>query len=66
MGSNSALIKNTSIGERGNLELRFEFYNIFSRSNLNGVDSSMTDAQFGKAMGELLPRRIQFAVKLSF
>ncbi|MGH9327369.1 MAG: TonB-dependent receptor, partial [Terriglobia bacterium] len=44
-----ALIKNTKIGERANLELRFEFYNIFNTPNLENVDLGMTDATFGRA-----------------
>jgi hypothetical protein len=61
-----ALIKNTHIGERANLELRFEFYNLFNHPNINNVDTSMTDAQFGQARGQRLPMWIQFAARLSF
>jgi Carboxypeptidase regulatory-like domain len=61
-----ALIKNTRIGERANLQLRFEFYNTFNHPNINNVNTSLTDANFGKAQGQLLPRWIQFAAELSF
>ncbi|MGH9353618.1 MAG: TonB-dependent receptor, partial [Terriglobia bacterium] len=61
-----ALIKNTAIGERVNLELRFEFYNIFNTPNLNGVDVRLTDAAFGRATGQSLPRWVQFGAKLTF
>ncbi|HEV2498536.1 MAG TPA: TonB-dependent receptor [Terriglobia bacterium] len=61
-----ALVKNTKLGERVNLELRFEFYNIFNTPNLNGVDLGLTDAAFGRATGQSLPRWVQFGAKLSF
>ena len=61
-----ALIKNTQIGERVNLELRFEFYNILNTPNLNSVDVGLTDAAFGRATGQSLPRWVQFGAKLSF
>lgn len=61
-----ALIKNTHITERVNLELRFEFYNIFNTPNLNNVDLGMTDGNFGRATRQSLPRWVQFGAKLYF
>ena len=61
-----ALLKNDKITERLGLQLRFEFYNIFNRPNLNSVDSNLPDSSFGVATGQYNPRWIQFGVKLTF
>jgi Carboxypeptidase regulatory-like domain len=67
--------KDTHITERVNLQLRFEFYNIFNRPNLlnvaggiNGVNrtGSWTDGNFGQATAAHLPRWWQLGVKVSF
>jgi hypothetical protein len=61
-----ALLKNTQIHESLNLQLRFEFYNIFNHPNLNGVDSNLPDGNFGKSTSQFNPRWIQLGAKLQF
>jgi hypothetical protein len=61
-----ALLKNDKIGERVALQLRFEFYNVFNRPNLNGVDSNLPDGTFGRSTSQYNPRWIEFGIKLSF
>jgi hypothetical protein len=60
--------------DRMNLQLRFEFYNIFNRPNLwdgavsatNGVVGDLSNANFGKATAQHSPRYIQFGGRLTF
>ena len=65
-GIDAALIKNTHITERVNLQLRFEFFNILNHPNLNGVDSNLADSSFGQSIAVFNPRWIQIAAKISF
>jgi hypothetical protein len=58
--------KDTRITERVNLQLRFEFFNIFNRANLINVDNNWTDGNFGLATGSHLPRWWQLGGKISF
>jgi tetratricopeptide (TPR) repeat protein len=41
----TAVLKRTLITERVNLQLRFEFYNVFNRVNLHNVDTNLPDYQ---------------------
>jgi hypothetical protein len=61
-----ALYKDNRIWERVNLQLRFEFYNIFNRANLTGVDTNPVDGTFGKALSQQLPRWMQVGAKITF
>jgi Carboxypeptidase regulatory-like domain len=61
-----ALLKNTAITERVNFQLRFEFFNIFNRANLNSVDDNLPDGNFGKATLQYTPRYLQFGGNLTF
>ncbi len=62
----TALIKDTHLTERWNLQLRFEFFNVLNHPNLNGVDSNLADASFGQTTAVFNPRWIQLAAKISF
>ena len=62
----SALLKNTAITERVNFQLRFEFFNVFNRANLNTVDDNLPDGNFGKATLQYTPRFLQFGGNLTF
>jgi hypothetical protein len=49
-----------------NLQLRFEFYNIFNRANLTNMDTNPDDATFGQALSQQLPRWMQVGAKITF
>ncbi len=54
------------LGEQGNLQLRFDFINLFNRVNLGGVDPFMGDASFGKVTTALNARQLQLGIRVSF
>ncbi len=58
--------KDTHITERVVFEMRFEFFNIFNRANLQNVDLNFPDGNFGKATAAHLPRWWQLGGKISF
>ena len=60
------ILKSTPITERVNLQLRFEFFNIFNRPNLNGLVSDVSNPLFGLATGTFNPRYLQIGAKISF
>ena len=62
----SALLKNTAITERVSFQMRFEFFNLFNRPNLNNVDANLPDGNFGKATGQYTPRFFQIGGNLTF
>jgi hypothetical protein len=65
----ASVAKNTHIpkfGEAGNLQLRFDFVNLFNRANLGPVDGNMADLTFGKTTSALPARQIQLIVRISF
>jgi hypothetical protein len=61
-----ALLKNTHVWERANLQLRLEMYNLFNRANLGGISSSLTSATFGKATSQYNARFLQLGARLEF
>ncbi|MGB7844932.1 MAG: carboxypeptidase regulatory-like domain-containing protein [Candidatus Acidiferrum sp.] len=61
-----SLAKNTQIYERLSLQLRFDYFNVFNRVNLQGVDSNLQDSTFGKSTSQFNPRWLQLGVSLRF
>jgi hypothetical protein len=64
--TDASLLKDTSITERVKLQLRFEFFNLFNRANLQTVDADMSSGTFGKATSQYNPRWIQLGASLRF
>jgi hypothetical protein len=65
----TSLIKNNPlpfIGERGNLQLRFEFFNVLNRVNLQGVSADLNSSTFGRSTSTFDPRVIQLGARLLF
>jgi hypothetical protein len=61
-----ALVKNTVLTERFNLEFRAEFFNIFNHVQFENVQGNINASNFGKAQATAAPRIIQFGLKLAF
>lgn len=66
--TNITLMKSTSIRESLKLELRVDFFNVFNRVNLNGVDSNWADVggTFGRSTSSLPARVTQLEGKFTF
>ena len=63
---NASLIKNTSLSERVNLQLRAEAFNLFNHPNFNLPDNFLGSPTFGQITSARDPRHLQFGVKLLF
>jgi hypothetical protein len=62
-----ALAKNTRIGDRVNIQLRAEAFDVFNHPNFAGVDSNMGDgASFGTVNSDHEPRILQLGGKVTF
>lgn len=61
-----SLAKNTTIYERLNLQFRFDYFNVFNRANLTGMDGNLVDGTFGKATSQFNPRWLQLGITLRF
>jgi len=61
-----AIYKDNRFKERFNFQIRFEFYNIFNRTNLENMDIDPLDPNFGKATGQLLGRWWQLGGRFTF
>lgn len=69
---NSSVIKNNKLpmlGESGNLQLKFEFFNVINRVNLGGINTNPGDPNFGRILGQngnAGPRVIQIGARIAF
>ncbi|HZB44719.1 MAG TPA: hypothetical protein VE360_05725, partial [Pyrinomonadaceae bacterium] len=65
---NASLVKNTSINERLNLQLRAEVFNLFNHPNFNLPDNFFFPGSptFGRITSARDPRHLQFGAKLLF
>jgi len=61
-----ALLKNTHLYERANLQLRLEVYNLFNRASLGGIGSSLTSSTFGKVTSQFNARFLQVGARFEF
>lgn len=70
--ADASVLKNNQLpwlGEQGNLQLRFDFLNVFNHGNLGTVDPNMADGTFGKVTSTLNPydaRKIELGLRVSF
>jgi hypothetical protein len=65
--TDAAIYKDNRFKERYNFQIRFEFYNLFNRVNLENVNTNNGDtSNFGKATGQLLPRWWQIGGRFTF
>ena len=69
----SALVKETPLGESRSLEFRSEFFNMFNHPNFGQPDSTYGDSSFGqifttfgRTIGFGTSRQIEFALKLRY
>lgn len=67
-----SVIKNNRLpmlGESGNLQLKFEFFNAINRVNLGGINSNVADPNFGRILGQngsSGPRTVQIGARIAF
>ncbi|MBM3787164.1 MAG: hypothetical protein FJW30_22635 [Acidobacteria bacterium] len=67
-----SVIKNNPLpflGETGNLQLKFEFFNAINRVNLGGINSNVADPNFGRILGQngsAGPRTVQIGARIAF
>jgi hypothetical protein len=66
---NASLIKNNRLpilGESGNLQLKFEFFNVLNRVNLGGMINQLNNFNFGKILSQGDPRVVQIGARIAF
>ncbi len=67
-----SVIKNNRLpmlGETGNLQLKFEFFNAINRVNLGNINSNVADPNFGRIIGQngsAGPRTVQIGARIAF
>jgi hypothetical protein len=65
----ASIIKNNRFhlfDDEMNMQLRFEFFNVLNRVNLQGIHSDLNDSQFGKSTDTYAPRVIQVGARFVF
>jgi hypothetical protein len=65
----ASLLKNNHLpwlGERGNLQFRFDFINLFNHGNLGPVDDDMAHGRFGQVHTALPARALQLGLQIAF
>jgi hypothetical protein len=61
-----SLNRKQQFGERANLELRFEAFNVFNNRSLGPPDGSITSGTFGQIVSSGQPRNLQIGARLAF
>jgi hypothetical protein len=64
--TDTTVYKDTHITERLNLQLRFEFYNLFNHPNFQNVNGDLSAGNFGQVTSQTLPRWWQLGAKITF
>ena len=54
------------LGEAGRIDFRMEFFNLFNRINLSGVNGNWASGSFGRVTSTFGARNIQFGLKIVF
>jgi hypothetical protein len=60
------LFRNFKLGEKSNLRIGGEFFNIFNHANFSAVGAVFGSATFGNVTAALDPRHVQLSAKLVF
>lgn len=62
-----SLLKNTTIGERVNVQFRAEFFNFPNHANFGGPATNISVASsVGRIVSAADPRQVQFGLKILF
>lgn len=60
---NASVQKETALGERTTLQLRFEAFNVTNRANFDLPDSTFGSGTFGRVLSAKPPRRLQLGAR---
>ncbi len=55
-----------ALGERGQIDFRTEFFNLFNRVNLGQPTGNLSSSQFGRSTTALGARNVQFGIRIAF
>ncbi len=66
----ASVLKNNKLpwlgGEKANLQLRVDGFNVINHTNFNSLDYNLADSTFGQATSSLQPRIIQLGARFEF